>query len=297
MKKMLLIIVSLIALMFIVAGCQEVSPEVKETNLAKEKAGIEKPTKSIAGQAVNNMAACLNTGCPQESWPGDKWCDAQCNNAACNFDDGDCQKDGSSCSENHQCESFQCSNGICGDIVVKLTSSCDEILILNAGDSALVLGGHNVQYVKQDYAGGAHFIDVDGETLFEPSTVSAGTYVLSSGTEVKIMDNLQQDYAGGEHQVKLCFNNEPQVDCAGEVVSLNAGDSTLVLGVHNVQYVKQDYAGGAHFIGVDGETLFEPSTVSAGTYVLSSGTEVKIMANLQQDYAGGEHQVRLCFEN
>jgi hypothetical protein len=42
---------------------------------------------------------CLATGCPTLQWIGDNICDASCNNAACNFDGGDCS--GSSISSSY----------------------------------------------------------------------------------------------------------------------------------------------------------------------------------------------------
>jgi hypothetical protein len=52
-------------------------------------------------------------GCPP-SWPGDDYCDAACNVAACNWDDGDCDDDTTTptCS-NIFCSSSQLGDGTC----------------------------------------------------------------------------------------------------------------------------------------------------------------------------------------
>ena len=55
---------------------------------------------------VGKVSAVCSTGC-SDSWRGDGWCDSACDNAACNYDDGDC---GSTA----QC-SFFCSNSQLGD--------------------------------------------------------------------------------------------------------------------------------------------------------------------------------------
>jgi hypothetical protein len=94
MKKMI-ILISLIAVMFILAGCGETSDEPlsKAEKLSQVKAskGLE-ARSNFAGQAIANPRDCSLTGCP-DGWPGDGICDASCNNEACNYDDGDCETD------------------------------------------------------------------------------------------------------------------------------------------------------------------------------------------------------------
>ena len=55
---------------------------------------------------IGKVGADCSTGC-YDSWRGDGWCDSACDNAACNYDDGDCGST-SSCS-------FMCSNSQLGD--------------------------------------------------------------------------------------------------------------------------------------------------------------------------------------
>ena len=55
---------------------------------------------------VGKVSADCSPGC-HDYWRGDGWCDSACDNAACNYDDGDC---GSTA----QC-SFLCSNSQLGD--------------------------------------------------------------------------------------------------------------------------------------------------------------------------------------
>lgn len=54
---------------------------------------------------IGKVGADCSTGC-YDSWRGDGWCDSECDNAACNYDDGDCGS--TSCS-------FMCSNSQLGD--------------------------------------------------------------------------------------------------------------------------------------------------------------------------------------
>ncbi len=98
MKK-IIILISVIAAMFILAGCgsseekkSDSTVDVKAQKMAQLKAakGIKPKAKNFAGQAVSNMKACLESGCPYDSWPGDGFCDLDCNTAECSFDDGDC---------------------------------------------------------------------------------------------------------------------------------------------------------------------------------------------------------------
>ena len=44
---------------------------------------------------VGKVSADCAYGC-HNNWPGDGWCDSACNNAACNYDDGDCTNDDNS---------------------------------------------------------------------------------------------------------------------------------------------------------------------------------------------------------
>jgi len=39
--------------------------------------------------SVGKVSANCSAGC-YDIWRGDGWCDAVCNNTACNYDDGDC---------------------------------------------------------------------------------------------------------------------------------------------------------------------------------------------------------------
>lgn len=50
--------------------------------------------------------------CP-DGWPGDGYCDAACNNAACNWDGGDCDDDTSASCSNIFCSSSQLGDGTC----------------------------------------------------------------------------------------------------------------------------------------------------------------------------------------
>ena len=93
MKKIILLI-SLVVLMFVVAGCVNVSD--KGLDVDKE-AAKDKP--NIAGKAFTTE--CEKT-CPYANWLGDKWCDDgspgsydpkyNCNTEACDWDGGDCGK-------------------------------------------------------------------------------------------------------------------------------------------------------------------------------------------------------------
>ena len=47
------------------------------------------PAKRRIAADPYDEAACSATGCPA-GYPGDQYCDPECNNAACNFDGGDC---------------------------------------------------------------------------------------------------------------------------------------------------------------------------------------------------------------
>ena len=44
---------------------------------------------------VEHVNAVCAPGCV-DGWPGDGWCDSVCDNAACNYDDGDCTNDDNS---------------------------------------------------------------------------------------------------------------------------------------------------------------------------------------------------------
>jgi hypothetical protein len=94
MKKILLII-SVIAVMFILAGCGEFSdmPVDEDKELSKGSA-------NLAGQAFTSE--CEKT-CPYANWLGDNWCDdgspdsydpkVNCYTEACGWDEGDCKED------------------------------------------------------------------------------------------------------------------------------------------------------------------------------------------------------------
>ena len=56
--------------------------------------------------SVGKVSADCSTGC-YDPWRGDGWCDSACDNAACNYDDGDC-------GSNPQC-SMWCDNSQVGD--------------------------------------------------------------------------------------------------------------------------------------------------------------------------------------
>jgi len=58
---------------------------------------------------VGKVGADCAYGCP-DSWRGDGWCDSACDNAECNYDDGDCA---SSTSCSYFCYDSQVGDGVC----------------------------------------------------------------------------------------------------------------------------------------------------------------------------------------
>ena len=66
------------------------------------------------------------SGCPS-SYKGDGECDSACNNAACNYDNGDCalKSDGASCSYGSQCSSGTCRGSNCCNYKGRSTGCTD----------------------------------------------------------------------------------------------------------------------------------------------------------------------------
>ena len=54
----------------------------------------------------------VNADCAPD-WPGDGYCDYACNNAACDWDGGDCDDDTSATCSNIFCSSSQLGHGTC----------------------------------------------------------------------------------------------------------------------------------------------------------------------------------------
>jgi hypothetical protein len=68
------------------------------------------PPMPPGGSNANGGAACDSTTCPP-SWISDGMCDSTCNNAACNFDAGDCDMTGTECAPG--CGQAWVSDGMC----------------------------------------------------------------------------------------------------------------------------------------------------------------------------------------
>jgi hypothetical protein len=133
MKK-IIILISLIAVMFILAGCG--SEELTDEEIGKAKLASLKEGKGNAFVGKARAAAACSRDCPS-GWENDAMCDdgsrgsydpsKNCNVASCNFDGGACEKDENACtcpsawlgdkycdsSSNSWASSFNCESDLC----------------------------------------------------------------------------------------------------------------------------------------------------------------------------------------
>jgi hypothetical protein len=68
-------------------------------------------------------------GC-HDGWPGDGYCDYACNNAACDWDGGDCDDDTSASCSNIFCSSSQLGDGTCDISAVVLNAIMIMVIVM-----------------------------------------------------------------------------------------------------------------------------------------------------------------------
>ena len=233
-QRKIMFVVCLIAVMFVLAGCGESEKasdngkvDVKDQKIAQLKAakGVKQKPKALAGQAVNNMQACLASGCSDSTWPGDNWCDPGCNTAECNFDDGDCAALNSSDLCAHGCldgwpgDNYcdaSCNNAACnfdnGDC--KATTLCAPGCLNGwPGDNWCDASCNNAAcgFDNGDCGSQVKCVDPDGNNLsklFIPSTISIDSQLFTDVCQVGEKSKLVEYKCVGD------FVDDDVYDCA-----------------------------------------------------------------------------------
>ena len=308
MKK-IIIIISLIAVMFILAGCgstdekksADSTVDVKAQKMAQLKAakGIKPKAKNFAGQAVSNMQACMESGCPFSTWPGDSICDDQCNTQECNYDDGDCNATTASalcatgCPASWPGDNWcdpQCNNAACNFDDGDCEGGATNADLCAPG----CLAGWSPDNWCDEGCNNAA-CDYDGGDCTEEVTISED----SSDVTVSVDES---DLACSESGCTVAFLGDGECDsaCNNAVCNYDGGDCGAVpVPASNssngsscvpAECVYQDFAGGIKDCGVFddgcGGTINCNYQVYAGGLECPSGYEC-----INQDYAGGiKHQ-------
>ncbi len=83
---------------------------------------------------------------------------------------------------------------------------CDYIVLVSNGETH-VLNEYEITYTYQEYAGGIKDININGESLFDPSVGNDPEYTLTDGTIVSVLQNIYQSYAGGRKEVTICLHD------------------------------------------------------------------------------------------
>jgi len=286
MKKIILIMLSLLAVSLLIVGCQEdLTPEEQEIFEGLEELEGD---KALAGQAVydtTKLNLCRNTeGCWNKFYT-------------------DCYK--VKCYGTYPSRSTawgDCVNNCLDEALKEEVQDCDTTGTLLEGETNdYTSNGITYEitvnnFLYQDYAGGVHSVEftVNGETF---TLLEGESYTLADGGTITLTEMLYQNYAGGVHSATFCLNGGTlQCDTSETLLEGETNDYTANGVAYQVtvsNFVYQDYAGGVH--SVDFDVNGEEFTLLEGeSYTLADGGVITLTEILYQNYAGGVHSATFC---
>jgi len=319
MKKYVLII-SVIIVMFILAGCSEVSD--KPVDVDKETA---KGEANLAGQGFTSE--CEVT-CPYPNWLGDNWCDdgspgsydpkIKCYTEACGWDEGDCKEDkqsGPYCTDSDgddiMVKGVVESHYASGDVAASYPDSCVDA---NTVEEVTCYGTQPVATNYKCENGCKDGACKKSLELQKCNTVNDCDVTVKNPS---CIDNLNKGYnfCMGDDDNDGVLNNQPDTcpnSPKGEIVTQYGcgvqklpefGCSKLLVGdsikgsngdkIYDVDAIYIDKVS-VKFI-VNGKVTNKIQ--NGGYYSLGDGKQISVSQITYQSFAGGEHSVEFCISD